>query len=93
MTTARSTDRSTKVVERGVRFQQQQVLLVQTSTLNHVRKDHQLQQEAFWPWPRFTMCAVHGVAMGLGVSLYYKFFMGDPDTRAIKQYYEENPPR
>mmetsp|Transcript_20970 Transcript_20970/g.51517 ORF Transcript_20970/g.51517 Transcript_20970/m.51517 type:complete len:115 (+) Transcript_20970:146-490(+) len=45
------------------------------------------------PLQGFTMAAVHGVTMGLGVSLYYKFFMGDPDTRTIKQYYEENPPR
>ena len=45
------------------------------------------------PLQGFTMAAVHGAAMGLGVSLYFKFFMGDADTRTIKQYYEENPPR
>jgi hypothetical protein len=45
------------------------------------------------PLQGFTMAAVHGVALGFGVSFYYKYFMGDPDTRAIKKYYEENPPR
>ena len=45
------------------------------------------------PLQGFVMCAVHGTVMGFGVAMYYKFFIGDPDTRAITQYYEENPPR
>ncbi|KAL3943762.1 MAG: hypothetical protein SGBAC_002185 [Bacillariaceae sp.] len=45
------------------------------------------------PLQGFTMAAIHGTAMGFGVSIFYKLFMGDPDTRAIKEYYEENPPR
>jgi hypothetical protein len=45
------------------------------------------------PLQGFTMAAIHGAAMGFGVSFYYKYFMGDPDTKAINQYYEENPPR
>jgi len=45
------------------------------------------------PLQGFVMAAVHGTAIGLGVGLYYKFFMGDPDTKTIKQYYVDNPPR
>lgn len=45
------------------------------------------------PLQGFTMAAVHGTALGFAVSFIYKFTMGDPDTKTIKQYYEENPPR
>eukprot|EP00525_Craspedostauros_australis_P009376 CAMPEP_0198133486 /NCGR_PEP_ID=MMETSP1442-20131203/59589_1 /TAXON_ID= /ORGANISM="Craspedostauros australis, Strain CCMP3328" /LENGTH=81 /DNA_ID=CAMNT_0043794607 /DNA_START=641 /DNA_END=886 /DNA_ORIENTATION=- len=45
------------------------------------------------PLRGFAICAAQGVAMGFAVSLYYKVFMGDPDTRAIEAYYKENPPR
>jgi hypothetical protein len=45
------------------------------------------------PLQGFTMAAVHGITLGFGLSFYYKYFMGDPDTLAIKKYYEENPPR
>ena len=45
------------------------------------------------PLKGFSMCAAHGTAMGLAVATFYKFAMGDPDTRAIEAYYRENPPR
>eukprot|EP00339_Tiarina_fusa_P007618 CAMPEP_0117001404 /NCGR_PEP_ID=MMETSP0472-20121206/3413_1 /TAXON_ID=693140 ORGANISM="Tiarina fusus, Strain LIS" /NCGR_SAMPLE_ID=MMETSP0472 /ASSEMBLY_ACC=CAM_ASM_000603 /LENGTH=80 /DNA_ID=CAMNT_0004701397 /DNA_START=88 /DNA_END=330 /DNA_ORIENTATION=+ len=45
------------------------------------------------PLQGFSMAAAHGVALGFGVALYYKFFMGNPDTSATIQYYKENPPR
>ena len=45
------------------------------------------------PLQGFTMAAIHGLIMGFGAALYFKFFMGDPDTRAIEEYYKENPPR
>ena len=45
------------------------------------------------PLQGFCMAAAHGTALGFVVSFYYKFAMGDPDTAAIKKYYEENPPR
>ena len=45
------------------------------------------------PLQGFCMAATHGVILGLGVGLYYKFFMADPDTKKIEQYYRENPPR
>lgn len=45
------------------------------------------------PLQGFVMAAVHGTVLGLAVGAYYKFFIGDPDTKAITQYYEENPPR
>jgi hypothetical protein len=45
------------------------------------------------PLKGFCMAAFHGTAMGFGVSWYYKYFMGDPDTAATIKYYKENPPR
>jgi hypothetical protein len=45
------------------------------------------------PLRGFSMAATHGVLLGLGVSCFYKFFMGDPDTKKIEEYYKENPPR
>ena len=45
------------------------------------------------PLRGFTMCAIHGLALGFAGAFYFKFFMGDPDTKAIEQYYRENPPR
>jgi hypothetical protein len=45
------------------------------------------------PLKGFCMAATHGTVMGFAVGLYYKVFMGDPDTKAIVEYYEANPPR
>ena len=45
------------------------------------------------PLQGFSMAAVHGTILGFGVAGYYKYFMGDPDTKRIEQYYQENPPR
>jgi hypothetical protein len=45
------------------------------------------------PLQGFCMAAVHGTVMGFAVGGYYKYFMGDPDTRSIEEYYKENPPR
>jgi hypothetical protein len=45
------------------------------------------------PLRGFAMCATHGVALGFVVAFYYKYMMGDPDTRKIEEYYKENPPR
>jgi hypothetical protein len=45
------------------------------------------------PLKGFTMAAAHGVTMGLAAAFYFKFYMADPDTRAIEEYYRENPPR
>ncbi len=41
----------------------------------------------------FSMAATHGLILGFGAALYYKFFMADPDTKRIEDYYRENPPR
>jgi hypothetical protein len=45
------------------------------------------------PLQGFSMAATHGVLLGLVVAGYYKFFMGDVDTKKIEAYYRENPPR
>ena len=45
------------------------------------------------PLQGFSMAAAHGVLLGFVVGGYYKFFMGDPDTKKIEEYYKENPPR
>jgi hypothetical protein len=45
------------------------------------------------PLQGFAMAAVHGTVLGMAVGFYYKFAMGDPDTRTIEEYYKENPPR
>jgi hypothetical protein len=41
----------------------------------------------------FAMCATHAIAIGFATSCVYKFTMGDPSTRAIEEYYKENPPK
>ena len=41
----------------------------------------------------FSMCATHGIALGVVAGLIYKFGFGDPDTRLIEEYYKENPPK
>jgi len=45
------------------------------------------------PLQGFVACATHGIILGFGTAFFYKFTMSDPDTKAITQYYEENPPR
>jgi len=41
----------------------------------------------------FSMCATHAIVIGFGVAMAYKFTMADPSTRAIEEYYKENPPK
>jgi hypothetical protein len=45
------------------------------------------------PLKGFAYAATHGVVLGFAAAFYFKFAMADPDTKSIKQYYEENPPR
>jgi hypothetical protein len=45
------------------------------------------------PLQGFVYCAAHGLILGFASAFAYKFTMSDPDTKLIKQYYEENPPR
>ena len=37
--------------------------------------------------------AVHGTVLGFAAAFFFKFGMGDPDTKDINEYYEEHPPR
>jgi len=41
----------------------------------------------------FATAALHGIALALTGSFCFKFFVGDPQIRAIEEYYKENPPR
>lgn len=45
------------------------------------------------PLQGFSMAAIHGCILAFAGSCFYKFGFGDPQIRAIKEYYEENPPR
>jgi len=45
------------------------------------------------PLRGFSMAALHGVAIALTGSFAFKFFFGDPQIKAIEDYYRENPPR
>lgn len=45
------------------------------------------------PLQGFSMAAAHGVAIALAGSFFFKFFFGDPQIKAIEEYYKENPPR
>ncbi|MGK3740487.1 MAG: hypothetical protein ACI8RD_007891 [Bacillariaceae sp.] len=45
------------------------------------------------PLEGFTHAAVHGTVLGFICGFVYKFGMGDPDGRDIKEYYDANPPR
>jgi len=45
------------------------------------------------PLRGFSLCATHAMVLGFVGALSYKFFMADPDTRAIEEYYKENPPK
>ena len=44
------------------------------------------------PLQGLVVCAARGLAASLVIGFGYKFGMGDPATRAIKEYYEANPP-
>ena len=41
----------------------------------------------------FAMAAIHGTLIGLAGSFIFKFGVGDPQIKAIEEYYKENPPR
>ena len=45
------------------------------------------------PLQGFSLAAAHGVAIAVAGAMGFKYFYGDPQIRAIEQYYEENPPR
>jgi len=45
------------------------------------------------PARSFSICALHGVVVALAGSFAFKWFVADPQIRAIEQYYQENPPR
>jgi len=45
------------------------------------------------PVQGFAVCAAHGVVLALAGSCVFKFWFGDPQIKAIEQYYKENPPR
>lgn len=45
------------------------------------------------PMQGFSMAAMHGVALALAGSFIFKFGFGDPQIKAIEDYYKENPPR
>lgn len=41
----------------------------------------------------FSMAATHGVLLALAGAFFFKFTVGDPQIKAIEDYYKENPPR
>jgi hypothetical protein len=41
----------------------------------------------------FSAAAASGVALALLGGFGFKYFFGDPNIRAIENYYKENPPR
>ena len=45
------------------------------------------------PLQGFSSAAMVGVAIALTGSFTFKWFFGDPQIRAIENYYKENPPR
>jgi hypothetical protein len=45
------------------------------------------------PLAGFTQAATFGVVLALSGSMFYKVVFGDPQIKAIEQYYKENPPR
>jgi hypothetical protein len=45
------------------------------------------------PLKGFSYAAAHGTLLGFAIAFAFKVGYMDADTRAIKQYYEENPPR
>lgn len=45
------------------------------------------------PLQGFTMAVVHGTVISLVGGYAWKVLYGDPDAKALKQYYVDNPPR
>jgi hypothetical protein len=45
------------------------------------------------PVQGFSMAAIHGCIFALAGALIFKYGFGDPQIRAIEDYYKENPPR
>lgn len=45
------------------------------------------------PLQGFSMAAAHGVVIALLGSFIFKYGFGDPQIKAIEDYYKENPPR
>jgi hypothetical protein len=45
------------------------------------------------PLRGFSMAAIHGTGLALAGAFAFKYFFGDPQIRAIEEYYKENPPR
>ena len=45
------------------------------------------------PLQGFSMAAIHGMIFALGGVMIFKYGFGDPQIRAIEDYYKENPPR
>ena len=45
------------------------------------------------PLRGFATCATHAIAIGFAGAFAFKFFVADPQTRAIEEYYRENPPK
>jgi hypothetical protein len=45
------------------------------------------------PLQGFTMAVVHGGVLALAGCLVFKYGFGDPQIKAIENYYKENPPR
>ena len=45
------------------------------------------------PLQGFSMAAIHGMIFAIGGVMIFKYGFGDPQIRAIEDYYKENPPR
>jgi hypothetical protein len=45
------------------------------------------------PLRGFSMAAIHGCIFAFLGACVFKFGIGDPQVRTIKQYYIDNPPR
>ena len=58
-----------------------------------VRRIPNKYYSAMPPLKGFATCATHAIAIGFAGALFFKFAMADPSTRAIEEYYKENPPK
>ena len=45
------------------------------------------------PVQGFSLAAIHGCIFAVGGALIFKYGFGDPEIKAIEDYYKENPPR
>ena len=45
------------------------------------------------PLQGFSAAALTGAAIAFTGSMVFKIFIGDPQIKAIEDYYKENPPR